>query len=257
MKIAVVTIFPDLVQHYLEGSILGRAARAGLVDFVVIDLRTYSTGTRRSVDDAPYGGGPGMLLLPEPLLRALSEPVISRPVFGLAPSGSRFDQARAEELAKLEGFTLVCGRYEGFDARLEEIGFDETISLGDFVLAGGELAALSIIEAVARLVPGVLGNAGSLSQESFSDRLLLEYPNYTRPRVVAGVEVPDVLLSGNHREINDWRKLKSLVRTIERRPDLIEQRGGVSDGEVEELRIHGYAGLVELLRKEQRSHEAD
>ena len=257
MRVTVVTIFPDLVRHYLDGSILGRGARAGLLEFSVVDLRAYSTGAHRSVDDAPYGGGPGMLLLPEPLLRALSEPGIGHPVLGLTPTGVRFDQAMAEELSRSEGFTLVCGRYEGFDARVEEIGFDGTVSIGDFVLAGGELAALAIIEAVARLVPGVLGNAGSLAQESFADRSLLEYPSYTRPPVVAGSEVPEVLLSGNHRAISDWRRVQSLVRTIDRRPDLIERRGGLRDGEVEELLAHGYAGLVELLRKEHRSHEAD
>ena len=206
-----------------------------------------------SVDDAPFGGGAGMVLGPEPVFAAVEAVAagpegLPRPLFLLGPSGRRFDQRMAEELAALDGFSLLCGRYEGVDQRVAEHLVDGELSVGDFVLAGGEPAALVVIEAVARLVPGVLGNDESAGDESFT-RGLLEYPQYTRPADFRGWEVPTVLRSGDHGRVAQWRRGEALVRTLTRRPDLVEARGGLSDdevkllvdqGEVHLLREHGY-----------------
>lgn len=233
MNIAVFTIFPDMVEDFCGRSLLGKARRAGLVSVHVHDLRRWADDPHRSVDDAPFGGGAGMVLAPEPLFRAVEEaaPPAPRPLFMLGPGGRRFDQSVARDLASTDGgFSLLCGRYEGVDARVADHLVDGELSIGDFVLAGGEVAAMVVIEAVTRLVPGVMGNAESAGEESFADGLL-EYPQYTRPADFRGWEVPEVLRSGDHARVARWRRASALARTIVRRPDLIERRGGISDAE--------------------------
>jgi tRNA (guanine37-N1)-methyltransferase len=229
LRVDVLTLFPDAVAHYATTSILGRASERGVWQLHVHDFREATDDPHRSVDDTPFGGGAGMVLRAEPILRTLdAAPGLARPVIALTPSGRRFDQALARELAALDGFTLLCGRYEGFDQRVLDLAVDMEISLGDFVLAGGELAALCVIEAVVRLRPGALGNDESSVEESFSDGLL-EYPHFTKPAVVRGLEVPEILRSGDHARIARWRHAQALRATIERRPDLIEARGGLSE----------------------------
>ncbi|MGH9180881.1 MAG: tRNA (guanosine(37)-N1)-methyltransferase TrmD [Acidimicrobiales bacterium] len=225
-RIEVFTIFPDMVEAYLGTSLLGRARRAGVLAIGVRDLRDGATDVHRSVDDAPFGGGAGMVLAPEPVFAAVEAQVPPRPLILLGPAGRRFDQDRARELAAVAmdtGFSLLCGRYEGVDHRIVEHLVDEELSIGDYVLAGGEAAALVVIEATARLVPGVLGNAESNRYESFADGLL-EEPQYTRPAEFRGWAVPDVLRSGDHARIARWRLAASLHRTRERRPDLFGGR---------------------------------
>ncbi|ACU54421.1 tRNA (guanine-N1)-methyltransferase [Acidimicrobium ferrooxidans DSM 10331] len=251
MRIAVVTIFPALVEGVLTQSILGRAARDEAVHYEVIDVRRFADDPRRSVDDTPFGGGAGMVLKPEPFAAALRVADAPHPWIGMSPAGRRFTQREAERLADLDAFTLVCGRYEGFDARLEDSVFDELLSVGDVVLQGGELAALLVIEAVVRLVPHVLGNTASAVEESFGAEGLLEYPQYTRPRSFEGLEVPPVLLSGDHQEVARWRRAAALARTLRHRPDLIVARGGLADEEVSLLERYGYADLVARWVKEQ------
>jgi tRNA (guanine37-N1)-methyltransferase len=216
-RIDVVTIFPELVEHFLSGSLLGQARRDGLLDVGVTDLRSFSGDRHHTVDDAPFGGGDGMVLKCEPVVAAIE--AIARPgarVIALCPRGRRFDQALARELAGERQLVLLCGRYAGFDERIFAATGAEPLSIGDYVLAGGELAALVVTEAVTRLVPGVLGNPISAEADSFSgDRL--EYPLYTRPREFRGLGTPEVLLSGNHAEIERL--------TRERRPDLLESKG--------------------------------
>ncbi len=240
LRVDVLTLFPDAVAHYATTSILGRASERGVWQLHVHDFREATDDPHRSVDDTPFGGGAGMVLRAEPILRTLdAAPGLARPVIALTPSGRRFDQALARELAALDGFTLLCGRYEGFDQRVLDLAVDMEISLGDFVLAGGELAALCVIEAVVRLRPGALGNDESSVEESFSDGLL-EYPHFTKPAVVRGLEVPEILRSGDHARIARWRHAQALRATIERRPDLIEARGGLSEQDrkiLEELNV--------------------
>ncbi len=243
----VFTIFPDVVEAYCTTSIVGRARRAGVVDLRVHDLRSAATDPHRSVDDAPFGGGAGMVLAPEPVFAAVEKVDPVRPLYLLSPAGRRFDQRVAEELAGgVEGsgggagFALLCGRYEGVDQRIVEHLVDGELSVGDYVLAGGELAALVVVEAVVRLLPGALGNEASLADESFSDGLL-EYPQYTRPAVFREWPVPEMLLSGHHSEIARWRRAQSLRRTLERRPDLLAARGGLSEGEQRLLEEFGLA----------------
>jgi tRNA (guanine37-N1)-methyltransferase len=230
VRVDVFSLFPDLVDTFLDASLIGKARADGLLDLRVHDLRSHATGAHRAVDDAPYGGGAGMVLMPEPVFACVEAVEPPRPLFGLAPSGRVFDQALATQLAAGDGFSLLCGRYEGFDARINEQLVDEELSIGDFVLAGGEAAAFVVIEAVARLVPGVLGNTTSVDEESFADGLL-EYPQYTRPPVFRGWPVPDVLRSGDHGAVAAWRRAQALGRTVARRPDLIERRGGLTDEE--------------------------
>ena len=234
LRVDVLTLFPEAVAHYTTTSVLGRAAERGVFELHLHDFREASDDVHRSVDDTPFGGGAGMVLRAEPILRTLeSDPDIARPVIALTPSGRVFDHQVAQELGRLKGFTLLCGRYEGFDQRVIDLAVDQELSLGDFVLAGGELAALCVIEAVVRLLPGGLGNDESALEESFGDGLL-EYPQFTKPATVRGHEVPEVLRSGDHARIARWRHAQALHRTIERRPDLIERRGGLSP---EEARI--------------------
>jgi tRNA (guanine37-N1)-methyltransferase len=234
MRIEVFTIFPELVDRFAHHSLLGKARAAELIDIRVHDLRAGTSDPHRSVDDTPFGGGAGMVLMPGPLFAAVEavEPV--RPLYYLSPTGRRFDQKVARELAALEGFSLLCGRYEGVDERVREHLVDGELSLGDFVLGGGEVAAMAILEAVGRLVPGVLGNETSADDESFSAGLL-EHPQYTRPARFRGWDVPDVLRSGDHGRVARWRRAQALARTLRLRPDLIEERGGLAPDEVELL----------------------
>jgi tRNA (guanine37-N1)-methyltransferase len=242
LRVDVLTLFPDAVSGYADTSVLGRARERGVWELVVHDFRGATVDAHRSVDDTPYGGGAGMVLSPEPIARTIEEtPGLRHPVIALTPSGQPFTHATAARLATLEGFTLLCGRYEGFDQRILDTVVDEEISLGDFVLAGGELAALCVIEAVVRLVPGGLGNDASSLEESFGDGLL-EYPHYTKPAEWRGREVPEILRSGNHAAIARWRRAQALRLTLERRPDLMASRGGLSP---EERQMLGELGVVE------------
>ena len=227
MRIDVFTIFPDMVEGFCGHSLLGKARAAGLVDVRVHDLRRWAGDPHRSVDDAPFGGGAGMVLAPEPVFTAVESVDPPRPLLLLGPAGRRFDQASARELAAGGAFSLLCGRYEGVDERVREHLVDDELSVGDYVLAGGEVAAMVVIEAVARLMPGVMGNEASTEEESFADGLL-EYPHYTRPADFRGWEVPEVLRSGDHGRIARWRRAQALARTVAQRPDLVEARGGLT-----------------------------
>jgi tRNA (guanine37-N1)-methyltransferase len=245
VRIDLFTLFPDVVATYCGASILGRAAESGALDVRVHDLRDGADDTRRSVDDSPFGGGAGMVLTPDPIFRCVeSVPDLPRPLFLLAPGGRPFDQAVATELAQqgAQGFSLLCGRYEGVDQRVADHLVDGELSVGDFVLAGGELAALVVVEAVARLLPDVLGNEESARHESFSDGLL-EYPQYTRPADFRGWPVPEVLRSGDHGAVAAWRRSQALLRTADRRPDLIARlvrASALSASDVQALSAHGY-----------------
>jgi tRNA (guanine37-N1)-methyltransferase len=248
VRIDVFTIFPDVVAGYCGTSILGRAGETGALDVRVHDLRQGADDPRRSVDDSPFGGGAGMVLMAEPLFRSVEAvPDLPRPLYLLAPGGRRFDQTVATELAALGdvrggGFSLLCGRYEGVDQRVADHLVDGELSVGDYVLAGGELAALVVVEAVARLVPGVLGNEDSALDESFAAGLL-EYPQYTRPASFRDWPVPEVLRSGDHGAVAAWRRTQALLRTAERRPDLLEhlvRDGGLGPDDVRALAEHGY-----------------
>ena len=230
LRVATFTIFPALVDGWLEASLVGRARQAGLLDLPVHDLRSAAQDPHRSVDDAPFGGGAGMVLAPEPVFAAVEAVDPPRPLLLLGPGGRTFDQGVARELATAGAFSLLCGRYEGVDQRIADHLCDGELSVGDYVLAGGELAALVVIEAVARLVPGVLGNDASVVDESFADGLL-EYPQYTRPASFRGWEVPAVLRSGDHSAVARWRRAAALARTLRSRPDLIEAAGGLSDAD--------------------------
>jgi tRNA (guanine37-N1)-methyltransferase len=216
-----------MVRDFADRSLLGRASREGVLDVRVHDLRATTADPHRSVDDAPFGGGAGMVLMPEPLFGAVEQVDPPRPLLLLSPAGRVLDQAYARELAELDGFSLLCGRYEGVDERVREHLVDGELSIGDVVLSGGEVAAMVVLEAVGRLVPGVMGNEASAAEESFGDGLL-EHPQYTRPAEFRGWAVPAVLRSGDHGRIARWRRAKALQRTIERRPDLIEARGGLT-----------------------------
>ena len=228
MRADVFTLFPEMVDDYMGRSILGRAVAAGHLDIRSHDLRMATDDVHRTVDDSPFGGGAGMVLMPEPVFAAVEAVSPPRPLILLGPGGRKFDQGVVAELAALDGFSLLCGRYEGVDERIRTDLCDDEVSIGDFVLAGGELAALVVIEAVARLHPGVLGNQESTLDESFGSGLL-EHPQYTRPAEFRGLHVPEVLRSGDHGRIARWRRASSLARTLDRRPDLIERRGGLTD----------------------------
>ena len=231
MRVDVLTIFPEMVKPWTEASLIGKAARDGLLDLRVHDLRSGTDDPHRSVDDAPFGGGAGMVLMPEPIFTVVEREQPPRPLLMLGPGGRRFDQRWAEELSATDGFSLLCGRYEGVDQRVGDHLVDGEMSIGDYVLAGGEVAALVVLEAVCRLVPGVMGNESSAGDESFGPSGLLEYPQYTRPASFRGWDVPEVLRSGDHARVDRWRRAQALVRTHSRRPDLMEKRGGLSDQE--------------------------
>ncbi|OYD06458.1 tRNA (guanosine(37)-N1)-methyltransferase TrmD [Paludifilum halophilum] len=225
MRFDVLTLFPEMFHGFLSSSIMKRAIENRLVSASVVDFREYSTDKHRTVDDTPYGGGGGMVLKPEPLFRAVEDLArnesVRPPVLMMSPQGRPFTQKKAEELSRHSRLILMCGHYEGYDERIREHLVDEEISIGDYVLTGGELPAMVVMDSVIRLIPGVLGNHASAEADSFSTGLL-EYPQYTRPADFRGWKVPDVLLSGHHAQIERWRRQEALKRTMERRPDLLD-----------------------------------
>ena len=224
MVIDILTIFPSMVEAGLAEGVIGRARGKGLVEIRVRDLREYTDDRHRGVDDQPFGGGPGMVMKPEPLFRAVEAIAGERgqpsAVVLMTPQGRRFSHDEAERLSRLERIVVICGRYEGVDERVSEALVTDEISIGDYVLSGGELPALVVIDATVRLVPGVVGDAGSVEADSFV-RGVLDHPHYTRPAVFRGMSVPDVLMSGHHAEIERWRREEQLRRTRARRPDLL------------------------------------
>jgi tRNA (guanine37-N1)-methyltransferase len=224
VKVDVVTIFPRMIEAGLAEGVVGRARTAGVLDIVVHNLRDFTTDKHHVVDDVPFGGGPGMVMKPEPFFAALNAIGETRgapdAVILLSPAGERFSQGAARRLSALRHVVLLCGRYEGIDERVRESLATEEISIGDYVLSGGEIPALAVIDATARWVPGVVGDDDSVAADSFT-RGLLDYPHYTRPAEFAGRQVPEVLLSGHHAEIRRWRRETALQRTKERRPDLL------------------------------------
>jgi tRNA (guanine37-N1)-methyltransferase len=226
MKIEVLTLFPEMFTGVLNSSILKRAQDKGLVEIKVRDIRDYTFDKHRVADDAPYGGGPGMVMKVEPISRAIetvTEENLPTPLTRvyLTPDGEPWNQKLAEEFAQLPGFLLLCGHYEGVDQRVRDLFIDREISIGDYVLTGGELPAMVIIDSVVRLIPGVLGNDESSRQDSFSGEGLLDYPHYTRPQEFRGLSVPEVLLSGHHKMIQEWRRREALKKTLYRRPDIL------------------------------------
>ena len=225
MRFDVLTLFPELFSSFLKETILGRAVKAGLVDIRMVNIRSFARGRHLVTDDRPFGGGEGMVMKPGPISRALEsiDRIKDRSlVLLLTPQGRTFDQPLAWELSRTEQIILICGRYEGVDERIRTSSIDLELSIGDYVLSGGEMAAMVVMDAVSRLVPGVLGGERSAQEDSFEEGLL-EYPQYTRPRVFKNQEVPAVLLSGDHEKIRVWRRTESLKRTLERRPDLLEK----------------------------------
>ena len=244
MKFDILTLFPGMFDGPLDESILRRAREAGLIEARLHNIRDWATDRHRTADDAPYGGGAGMVMKVEPLAACLETVRVDRPgsrVLLTTPRGRPFDQSMARRLATEPGLIIICGRYEGVDERIRELFVDEEISLGDFVLTGGEIAALAIVDAVARLVPGVLGNQASAADDSFTDGLL-EHPHYTRPEEFRALRVPEVLLSGNHAEIARWRRREALRATLRNRPELLNKV---------ELSREDQRFLVELGRTEQ------
>jgi tRNA (guanine37-N1)-methyltransferase len=231
VRIDVFTLFPGLVDGFCSDSLLGKARENALLELRLHDPRDHTSDIHRTVDDAPFGGGAGMLMKPEPLFASVEKADPPRPLFLLGPGGRRFDQTMARELADLQGFSLLCGRYEGVDHRVREHLVDDELSIGDVVLNGGEVAACLVVEAVIRLLPGAMGNAESPVTESFGETRLLEEPHFTRPADFRGWEVPDVLRSGDHARVARWRHAQALHRTIATRSDLIDARGGLTDDE--------------------------
>ena len=229
IQIDIITLFPEMVRQAAGASIVGRAQGAGILDLRVHDLRDWTEGRHKQADDAPFGGGAGMVMMPKPIftaIEAITAGADNVPVLLTSPDGERFSQAMARELAETPRFVILCGHYEGIDERVREALVTRAISIGDYVLTGGELPALVILDAVTRLLPGVLGNKASAEDETFGgadNHLLLEYPQYTRPAIFREMPVPDALLSGHHGNIADWRRQQSLARTRERRPDLWEK----------------------------------
>jgi tRNA (guanine37-N1)-methyltransferase len=225
MRIDFVTIFPKMFEPLLAEGVIARGIRQGALDVRVWDLRDYATDRHRSTDDEAYGGGPGMVMLAEPVLRCVEAVVESSParphVVLTSPQGRRFDQRLAGELQSRGHVVILCGRYEGFDHRVHDALAPEEISVGDFVVSGGELPAMLMADAIGRLVPGVVGNSGSVEEDSFF-RGLLDYPHYTRPEELRGMRIPEILLSGHHEKIRKWRKEQALRATLEKRPDLLE-----------------------------------
>jgi len=220
MRFDFVTIFPKMFEPLLAEGVIARGVKQGLLDVRVWDLRDYASDRHRSTDDEAYGGGPGMVMLAEPVLRCV-EAISGGHVVMTSPQGRRFDQAVAKELVEKRHVVFLCGRYEGFDHRVHEALQPDEISIGDFVVSGGELPAMVIADAVGRLIEGVVGNSGSVEEDSFF-RGLLDYPHYTRPEELRGMRVPEVLLSGHHEKIRKWRKELALRATLAKRPDLLE-----------------------------------
>lgn len=254
MRIDVLTLFPGIVAAPLEESILAKARERDLIDVRIHDLRPYGIGRHRVCDDAPYGGGAGMVMRPEPLHEALESILgpVDQPhgatVLFMSPQGTPFSHEKAVELSRKERLLLICGHYEGMDERIREIWVDEEISIGDYVLTGGELPALVVIDAVARLVPGVLGNAESAENDSFAQGIF-DYPHYTRPEEFLGRTVPEILLSGHHAQIERWRRKQALKRTLLKRPELIE-RASLSKDDLKLLQE-----IREEILQKSRHHE--
>jgi tRNA (guanine37-N1)-methyltransferase len=224
MRVQVLTIFPELFEPFLSTSLIGKAREKGLLEVRVHDLRGFTEDRHRSVDDEPYGGGGGMVMTAPPWIRAVRAVSEGKPAWRvlLSPQGARLDEAKVRELAAREDLVLLCGRYEGIDERVRRTVVDEEVSIGDYVLSGGELPAMVLIEALSRQVPGVVGLADSVANDSFRSGLL-DYPHYTRPPVVEGLAVPEVLTSGDHAAIRRWREREALRATLEKRPDLLER----------------------------------
>ena len=234
MRIDVITIFPAMIDAALAEGVVGRARTRGVLDVRIHDLRDHTEDRHRTVDDVPYGGGPGMVMKPEPLFRAVeaavADTVSPAPIVLMTPQGERLTHDVATRLSRLERIVVICGRYEGVDERVSEALVTDEISIGDYVLSGGELPALVLVDAVARFVPGVVGDAESVVTESFAGGLL-DHPHYTRPAVFRGLAVPDVLVSGNHGEIERWRARERVRRTEKRRPDLLAARHETGEGQ--------------------------
>ena len=251
MRFDILTLFPQLFAAFREAGVLGRAVESGIVDLAVHDLRTWADNKWNQVDDEPYGGGAGMVIQVQPVLaavRQISASAEEKPrVLLLSPRGRPFDQRTAEGLVANQRLLLMCGRYEGFDERVVEILEPEEVSIGDFILGGGEVAAMAIVEAVARLVPGVVGDPQSVAEDSFTNGLL-DYPAYTRPPVVEGLEVPEVLRSGNHEAIRRWRLERSVETTVTSRPDLVKRNWNTYPQEVRDLIRRLAPALVEAAR---------
>lgn len=229
MRFDVITLFPELIDVYTKNGIIGRAVENGMFELGAANLRDYSEDKHKKVDDYPYGGGPGMLLKPEPMFKALD--AIKKHnsyVIYLSPKGSLFNQKKARELSSKEHIVLIAGHYEGIDQRIIDRYVDEEISMGDYVLTSGELPVLTVIDAVVRLIPGVLGSDESSVEESHSSNLL-EYPQYTRPESYLGMDVPEILLSGHHKKIEEWRRFKAIEATLERRPDMIKDEDTIKE----------------------------
>jgi tRNA (guanine37-N1)-methyltransferase len=250
VKFDIVTIFPRMIAAGVAEGVVSRGIARGLLDIAVHDLREFTADRHRSVDDVPYGGGPGMVMKPEPLMRAVDHirSTRGRPdaVIVLTPQGRSFQQAEAVRLGQLSHVVLLCGRYEGIDERVRKLVAAEELSIGDYVLSGGELPALVVVDAVSRLVPGVVGDEQSVDEDSFS-RGLLDHPHYTRPAEFAGLKVPDVLLSGHHADVRRWRRKAALERTLERRPHLLAGAALDEDDRalLEEIRKERGAGRKE------------
>ncbi|MFK8031381.1 MAG: tRNA (guanosine(37)-N1)-methyltransferase TrmD [Gammaproteobacteria bacterium] len=227
MQITCITLFPDMIDAVKSGGVVGRAIERGVVNCTSVNPREFTHDVHRTVDDRPYGGGPGMVMKAEPVLAAVNkardQSAKGSRVVMMSPQGARFDQAKAAEYARLPGLILVAGRYEGIDERVVTAGVDEELSIGDYVLSGGELAAMVVIDSVARLLPDVLGDSRSAQFDSFVDGLL-DHPHYTRPEQLDGMAVPDVLVGGDHKKIENWRLKQALGRTWLRRPDLLDKR---------------------------------
>lgn len=225
MRVDVITIFPEMVDFPLSKSIIGKARDKGILNLCVHNLREYSGNKHYSVDDTPYGGGPGMVMKVEPFFNAITNLSIDKSkskIILMSPQGTTLNQNKVRELSEIERLIILCGHYEGIDERVKKMFVDEEISIGDYILTGGELGAVVLIDAITRLLPNVLGSSESTVEESFSDGLL-EYPHYTKPREFQGLKVPEVLLSGNHGKIELWRREQSILRTMEKRPDLINK----------------------------------
>ena len=262
MKFTVVTLFPQILKPFFESSLMARAVAKGLVEYQLVDLRSFATGNYRSCDDAPYGGGAGQLLSPEPLGRALDSCRArdkGKHVVYLSPGGELFTQKKARQLGGNSELVLICGRYEGIDQRVIDLYVDEEISIGDYVTSSGETAALVLIDAVYRLAEGVIKEE-SLAEESFEESLL-EYPQYTRPRVYKGLEVPAVLTGGNHAEIKKWRLEKSVLKTMRNRPELIARakaQGSLSADVQKAIdRVTGFEQTKRTKRRKKHSRDGE
>ena len=256
MIFEVLTIFPDLFESPLKEGILRRASAKGLIETHIVNIRDFADGPQAMTDDRPFGGGEGMVMKPEPLALAVAESKTAAPsakVILLTPQGRQYTQGVAEELAKEEHLILVCGRYEGVDERFRAGYVDDEISIGDFILTGGELAAMIIIDSVTRLLPGVLGCADSAAKDTFS-RNLLKHPQYTRPRVFNNLQVPDELLSGNHEKIEEYRFITSVIRTLERRPELLKDEIFTA-GEKKLLHRHKLYEQVKAVQENRRGND--